>query len=125
MDAGLSFPPAPVAAVWCAVLWDGMMLADRKVSRAQETLDEWGCGSVELMQTLTRQLPALWALFTPAWQDRINENPGDDEFAVLFGLGEHLGHFIRITHGKIYCPKVTAMLCRELMSQHIPDAMAD
>ena len=123
MAAGLRYPPAPVAAVWCALLWDGMMLANREVSRAQETLDEWGCGSIELMQALSRFLPTLWSLFTPDWQSRIRDNPGDDEFQVLFELGEHLGYFIRNTHGKLYCPKVTGMLCQELMSRYIPEAM--
>ena len=124
MAAGLRYPPAPVAAVWCALLWDGMMLADRQVSRAQPILDEWGCGSVTLMQALAERLPALWASFTPEWQARIRANPGDDEFQVLFELGEHLGYYIRCSHGRLYCPRVTAMMGRELMSRYLPDALA-
>lgn len=87
-------PPAPVAAVWGAVLHQGMMIPDRESSRAGTILDLWGCGCVELMQVMTRHFPRLWEQFDEQQRQVIQASPGDDEFMVLFSLGQFIGDYL-------------------------------
>ena len=113
-------PPAHVAAVWGAVLHQGMMIPERDTSRAEAILDLWGCGCVELMQVMTRHFPRLWEQFDDEQRQVINTSPGDAEFMVLFSLGRFLGDSLLRNEGVPPSPTLIRLIMMELVSRHFP-----
>lgn len=118
----LPCPPPRVAAVWGAVLHQGLMIPERNESRAGQILDLWGCGCIELMQATTCHFPRLWQQLDEPWRKAIIANPGDDEFMVIFSLGKFLGDFLVKNDGLLPNPSVIQTVGIELMSQHLSTA---
>ncbi len=116
----LPHPPARVAAVWGAVLHQGMMIPEREKSRAGTILDLWGCGCIELMQAMTRHFPRLWAQFDEEQRQAIKASPGDDEFMVLFSLGQFIGDSLLRNDGVPPSPALIRLVMMELVSRHFP-----
>ncbi len=97
-----------------------MMIPFRDTSRAGTILDLWGCGCVELMQAMTRHFPRLWEQFDEQQRQAIQASPGDDEFMVLFSLGQFIGDYLVRNDGTAPTPALIRLTMMELVSRHFP-----
>ena len=108
--------PRPLAAVWGAFLYEGLMVSSRNPERREHVLLRWQESRAELITQSCGYLDRLWLLSRDrlrdvAWPDR----PFEEEVVTQFG--ELLGYHLILNDGELPDEKEADAVIRYLVDR--------